>query len=166
MRFDSDAPFRMQPGAPEPLGVSVTRKVRFGECDPMCVVWHGTYAVYAEEAREALVEACGFPYEILRQAEVVMPIKALFFDYLLPLRFGQEYAVSAFIHWTEAARVNMEYLITDADGRICTKGFSVQLITSFSGGLILDLPPFYRDFMQRWKAGELARLQLAYPGKS
>lgn len=175
MRFDSDYPFKIINGGPAPLRVSLERKIRFGECDPMGVVWHGNYAVYAEEAREALSEACGFPYHVLKECGVALPVKTMFFDYCSPLIYGRVYAVSAVMHWTEAARLNIEYRIfekangasgtggaggtIDARPRLCTKGFSVQLMTDFSGRLLLDWPPFFQDFAKRWQTGELSDLQ-------
>ena len=164
MRINSDAPFKTQPGGPAPLALSLERKIRFGECDPMGVVWHGTYAVYAEEAREALAEACGFPYSVLEKMGVAFPVKALFFDYRAPLSFGERCSVDIAMHWTEAARLNLEYLIAGPDGGIRTRGFSIQLMTDFSGSLLLDWPPFYRQFARRWQSGELAALQRPLPG--
>jgi len=46
---------------PEPLrGFSVQIPVRFAECDSYGVVWHGHYALYLEQAREALTARFGF----------------------------------------------------------------------------------------------------------
>ena len=45
----------------EPLrGLTLEIPVRFAECDPYGVVWHGHYALYLEQAREALTGKFGF----------------------------------------------------------------------------------------------------------
>jgi acyl-CoA thioester hydrolase len=163
MKINSNEPFKAVPGAPAPLVLTLGRKIRFGECDPIGIVWHGTYAIYAEEAREALADACGLPYSVLEKAGVVLPIKALFFDYRAPLRFGEQCTVSVIMHWTEAARLNLEYLIAGQDGHIRTRGFSIQLMTDFSGSLLLDWPPCYQHFARRWQQGDLLSLQRQLP---
>ena len=45
----------------EPLrGLTLDIPVRFAECDPYGVVWHGHYVLYFEHAREALTGRFGF----------------------------------------------------------------------------------------------------------
>lgn len=125
----------------------------------MGVVWHGTYSVYFEEIREALAETCGITYETLLKEDVIFPIKSMFLDYCRPLQYGREYLVMARMHWTEAARINMSYIVTAQDGTVCTKGFSVQLMTDGTGALLLDLPSFYRNFANNWRKGHFSFLQ-------
>ena len=47
---------------PSPLRVTVERRVRFEETDPLAIVWHGRYASYFEDARSAAGEKYGIGY--------------------------------------------------------------------------------------------------------
>lgn len=163
MKFDSRSPFKFRPSDPQPLSLAVKRVIRFGECDPMGICWHGNYVGLCEEAREALADACGITYGKLLDAGVMLPVKNMFLDYLRPLRHNQEYLVRAVMHWADAARLNITYSITDKDGELCTTGFSVQLMVDTSGNLLLDPPALFAAFARDWAAGKLAFLQNA-PG--
>ncbi|MDR1243116.1 MAG: acyl-CoA thioesterase [Deltaproteobacteria bacterium] len=159
MRVNSLKPFPYEPGAPAPLRLRVKKEIRFGECDPMGVVWHGNYAQYFEEAREVFSRACGLGFDVLQRAGVVFPVKTLFFDYCKPLRYGREYIVEIVAHWSEAMRVNAEYFIFDQQEELCTRGFSVQLLVDVQGRLVLDAPPFYQEFKDNWAKGNFSGFQ-------
>jgi acyl-CoA thioester hydrolase len=161
MRINSLNPFPDQPGFPAPLRLRIKKEIRFGECDPMGVLWHGNYAQCFEEVRETLSRACGLGFEVLQRAGVFFPIKTMFVDYCKPLRYGYEYFVEIVVHWSESMRVNAEYFIVDLQGDICTRGFSVQLMVDTRDGLILDSPPFYQEFKADWAGGKFSAFQNA-----
>lgn len=157
MRINSKAPFKTLPDAPAPLTASIRRRVHFGECDPLGVLWHGHYPGYLAEAREALARACGLTYEHFLQADASVPIKTMFLDYFIPLRFERVYTVETAMHWSDAARINLTYRILDQEERVATTGFTVQLMTDAQGVLLLDPPLFYRRFLDDWASGEISR---------
>lgn len=159
MKINSNKPFPDLPGTPRPLCFTVQHHVRFGECDPMNVMWHGNYAALFELVRDSLGQECGLSYDVLTAQNTVFPIKHFFVDYCKPLLYNNTYTITALLHWTDVARLNMEYFIHDKEGELCTKGFSIQLMVDLSGTLLLDLPPFYRKFLQEWSAGSFAHLQ-------
>lgn len=141
---------------PPPLAASASRRVRFNEVDALGVVWHGHYASYFEDARTAFGERYGVDYQFMRDSGIVTPVKQMRVDYEAPLRFGQEFAVMGVLFWSEAARLNFEYVITGEDGRVFTRGCTVQLfVTLDDGGLLYAKPDFYEAFCGRWQRGEL-----------
>ncbi len=76
-------------------------------------------------------------------------------DYLAPLRFGDEFSIEAILHWSDAARLDFEFLIRGADGSLVATGCSVQLMLDKAGGLLLLPPPFVRALREQWRAGTL-----------
>lgn len=147
--------FPPKEGAPLPLSVRVNGRVRFEEVDVMGIVWHGRYVSYVEDARSAFGAKYGLGFKEFRDARVMAPIKKFHIDYRRPLRIGEAFSVEGILHWAEAARMNFEFIIRDADEQITTTGFSVQLLMDPSGEVFIVPPPLFQSFRDRWRAGEL-----------
>jgi len=146
--------FQPVPGAPAPLHAIVKRQVRFEEVDSIGIVWHGRYPGYFEEARVALGNKYGVGYSDFIRNKLPIPIRQLGVDYFEPLFFEDEIEIEAILHWSEAARINYEYIIRRDETVVCT-GYTVQLMLDESLELLLSPPPFYADFMEKWKKGLL-----------
>ena len=144
------------PGAPPPLRETVPRRVRFEEVDSLGIVWHGRYASYFEDARVALGQRYGVGYELFREHLTPVPIKQMHVDYCLPLRYGDGVTIEAIMHFTEAARMNFEFIIRNAEGEIATTGYSIQLMLDRNFQLLVTPPPFFLEICRRWQAGELS----------
>lgn len=147
--------FRTPEGAPPSLRAEVSRKVRFEEVDPLGIVWHGRYPSFFEDGRVALGEKYGIGYLDCYEAGVMTPIKKMHLDYRLPLRFGESFSVEAIMHWSEAARINFEFIIRNQGGNITTTGYTVQMMLDREENILLIPPPFYREFLDRWRTGAL-----------
>ncbi len=148
--------FPPEEGAPPPLRAEVPRTVRFEEVDPVSIVWHGRYPGYFEDARVALSDRYGIGYLDFHAHGVVTPIRMMHVDYLRPLRFRETFRVEAILHWAESARLNMEFVIRNGAGEVTTTGYTVQMMLDADGNVLLAPPPFYRDFIDRWKKGAVA----------
>ena len=140
---------------PEPLTTKVSRRVRFEETDMLGIVWHGRYASYFEDARTALGERYGIGYLSLYEHGILAPIKQLHLDYERPLRFQEEFSVEARLHWSDAARINMSYVVTDAHGNVTTTGHTVQIMLDREFNLLLVHPSFFAEFREKWRSGRL-----------
>jgi acyl-CoA thioester hydrolase len=77
-------------------------------------------------------------------------------DYRLPLRFGDPFTIEAILHWTDATRLNHEFILRNTAGEITTTGYSVQLLMDQQQNVLMLPPQFYADFRQLWAAGELS----------
>ena len=146
--------FKPVSGAPAPLHATIKRQVRFEEVDSIGIVWHGRYPGYFEEGRVALGNKYGVGYSDFIRNKLPVPIRQLGVDYFEPLFFEDEIEIEAILHWTEAARINYEYIIRRDEAVVCT-GYTVQLMLDESFELLLSHPPFYVDFMEKWKKGLL-----------
>lgn len=138
-----------------PLRVSVERTVRFEETDQLGIVWHGRYASYFEDARTAFGEKYNLSYPELYKRGVIIPLKQIHFDFVRPLRFREHFVVEATLHWSDAARINFSYVITDTSGQVVTAGYTVQLMADAEFNLLFVPPPYLADFRERWRKGEL-----------
>lgn len=147
--------FPARPGDPAPLRASVERVVRFEEVDPLGIVWHGRYPSYFEDARVAVGEKYGIGYLDIYRQGVLAPVKKMHIDYHRPLRFGESFTIEGILHWSEAARLNHEFIIRDHDGHLATSGYTVQMLMDTAENVLLLHPPFMQAFLDRWRAGEL-----------
>lgn len=147
--------FTTPQGAPAPLEKSVLRTVRFNEIDPMDIMWHGHYASYFEDARVALGDAYGIGYRDFYDRGFIIPVRRMQIDYLAPLEYGREYEIKARLFYAESARLNYDFSVLDASGRLYARGCTVQLFLDKDKNLLLERPPFFEAFCRRWAAGGL-----------
>ncbi len=142
--------------APEPLCLTLTRRVRFEEVDPMGIVWHGRYPSYFEDGRVALGHKYGVSYSDFIRERIAVPLRQIQIDYHHPLRFDEEFQIRTVLRWSDAARINFEYEIHNNEGRLVSTGCTVQLMLDEDRNVLLTPPPFFAAFLKRWKQGELA----------
>ncbi|OVE77122.1 thioesterase [bacterium F16] len=141
--------------APPPLRTVAKQTVRFDECDPLGIVWHGRYTSYFEDARVALGNQYGIGYMDFFDRGISTPLKQMHHDYIKPLRFQDHVTTEGILHWSEAARLNFEFIIRNESGDIATRGYTVQLMLDTDFEVLLSPPAFYLDFCDKWKAGTL-----------
>ncbi|BCR03191.1 4-hydroxybenzoyl-CoA thioesterase [Desulfuromonas versatilis] len=147
--------FPQRPGQPAPLRAEVERVVRFEEVDPLGIVWHGRYPGYFEDARVALGEKYGIGYLDFYERKVLAPIRKMHVDYHRPLRFGQPFTIEGLLHWSEAARLNYEFVLRNQAGEVTTTGYTVQMLMDEKHNVLLAPPDFYLEFLERWRDGRL-----------
>ncbi len=101
----------------------------------------------------ALGDRYGIGYMDFHRNGVVTPIRKLHADYLRPLRFQEPFTVECLLHWTESTRLNIEFVLRNRAGETATTGYSVQMMLDLDGNVLLAPPPFYREFLDRWRGG-------------
>lgn len=148
--------FRPIPGAPAPLCVTTERKVRFEEVDVMRIVWHGRYASYFEDGRVALGNQYGIGYTDFIREQIPVPIRQMSMDFLRPLQIEERFEIETRLHWSDAARINFEYVIRNNRGESVCTGCTVQMMLNNKLEVLLTPPPFFAAFLARWKQGGLA----------
>jgi acyl-CoA thioester hydrolase len=152
----SRAYFTPQQGAPSPLRVCVERSVRFEEVDPLNIVWHGRYPSFFEDARVAFGDKYGIGYLDCYERGILTPIKKLHLDYFRPLRFPEPFTIEGILHWSEAARLDFEFIIRNSQQEVTTTGYTVQMMLDPQQNIMLIPPPFVQEFRERWRCGELS----------
>lgn len=126
-------------------------EIRFSEVDMMSVVWHGSYPLYFEDAREAFGRLYGLGYMTIFGAGYYAPLVELNFKYKRPLVYEMKPAIRITYLPTEAAKIVFDYEIFDtADGTVIATGRSVQVFTDHAGQLVWENPEFYVEWKKKW----------------
>ncbi|MEJ1729826.1 hotdog domain-containing protein, partial [Escherichia coli] len=76
--------------------------VRFSEVDSMSIVWHGSYVLYFEDAREAFGKKYGLTYQTYFDNGFYAPLVDMHFEFKHPLVHG------------DTARIEIEYVPVQA----------------------------------------------------
>lgn len=123
-------------------------KVRFYECDPLQIVWHGNYLKYFEEGREDFGKKHGISYLDVKEKGFSTPIIKSVCEHKASLKYGDEFeVVTKFIN-SKAAKIIFEYEIYREDQLIC-RGETIQVFTDQNGELVLVNPQFFSSWKQK-----------------
>ena len=129
------------------LTASKEFEVRFSEVDSMKIVWHGSYALYFEDAREAFGEKYGLKYMFIFDNGYYAPLVDLQFHYKKPLLYGHKARIDITYTSTPAAKIIFDYEIFDMeDNSLIATGNSIQVFLDKDFKLMLTNPPFYEEW--------------------
>jgi len=134
------------------LTASCPIKVRFSEVDSVRITWHGSYALYFEDAREEFGRKWGLDYMTIFGNGFYAPIVELDFRFIKPLIYGDTARVDIFYKETRSAKIIFDYEIhSDKNDELLAFGHSVQVFLDHDYQLVLYTPDFYR----KWKEEHL-----------
>ena len=129
------------------LKASKEIEVRFSEVDSMNIVWHGSYVLYFEDAREAFGAKYGLGYQDIFGNGYYAPLVDLKFSYKKPLIYGKKARVEITYRNTEAAKIIFDYEIFDTeDNSLLATGYSIQVFLDKDYQLVWCNPPFYEEW--------------------
>ncbi len=129
------------------LAASKEIDVRFSEVDSMNIVWHGSYALYFEDAREEFGRKYSLGYLDIFGNGFYAPLVDLSFSFKQPLVYGDRARVDIFYRNTQAAKIVFDYEIRSvADERLIATGRSVQVFLDKEYQLVWTNPEFYCDW--------------------
>jgi acyl-CoA thioester hydrolase len=141
---------RGRPETPPLSGHSVVIPVRFAECDPYSVVWHGHYALYLEQARESLTARFGFTATKALELGYRVPITRMEIRYRLPARPDSQIRVTARLQPPEVARLVLDYEIrAEPEGVLLAAAETEQVVINREGELLLRLPRALRELVEQ-----------------
>ena len=133
------------------LSEEIEFKIRFSEVDSMNVVWHGSYPLYFEDAREAFGKKYDFGYMLIFDSGYYAPLVDLEFHYRKPIDYGMRPRIKITYRPTESAKIVFNYKIYDSnDGSLLASGRSTQVFMDKDYKLVLYNPPFYEEWKKRW----------------
>ncbi len=126
-------------------------EIRFSEVDVMNVVWHGSYPLYFEDAREAFGAKYGLSYKRYMDERFFAPIVELDIKYKRPILYGMTPVVRIVYRPTEAAKIVFDYEIVDAEtGTVFATAHSVQVFMDMNYNLMWDNPDFFVEWKKQW----------------
>lgn len=129
---------------------TTTVKIRFNECDPLGIVWHGNYIKYFEDAREEFCKLHGIDYLVVQKNGYATPIIKSMCEHKLPLTYGDVATVETTFVSTPAAKLIFTYKIFNPEGKLACIGETIQVFIDKDGVLQLTNP----EFISLWKAKE------------
>jgi acyl-CoA thioester hydrolase len=123
-------------------------EVRFSEVDSMGIVWHGSYALYFEDAREEFGREYNLAYLYMFEHGFYAPLVELHFEYKRPLKYGDRAIVQIAFRNTAAAKLIFDYKILSLPAReTIAQGYSVQVFLDKNYQLVWETP----KFILKWK---------------
>ena len=133
------------------LTETIAFDIRFSEVDSMNVVWHGSYPLYFEDAREAFGKKYDLGYMKMFRNGYFAPLVELNIQYKRPLVYSMQPAITIKYRPTDAAKILFDYEIHDtADNGLVATGHSVQVFTDTHYQLMWFTPPFYEEWKKQW----------------
>ena len=121
-------------------GLTIEIPVRFAECDPYGVVWHGRYALYFEDARDRLTGLFGFTPAKALALGYRVPVTRLEIRYRAPALPDTSVRATARLRPPDTARLVVDYELRSADGALLASGETEQVVVNRHGELLLSLP--------------------------
>jgi acyl-CoA thioester hydrolase len=126
--------------------------IRFSEVDSMRVVWHGSYPLYFEDAREEFGRKYKLEYLRIAEFGYFAPLVDLQFHYHKPLQYGMRPRIDIIYRLTEAAKIVFDYEIHDTSTEeLMATGHSVQVFMDRNYQLVWTNPDFYQEWKRMWK---------------
>ena len=133
------------------LKATVPLKIRFSEVDSMNIVWHGSYVMYFEDAREAFGKKYGLAYLDIFGNGFYAPLVDLSFKYKSPITYDMKPEITITYKPVDAAKIVFDYEITNPDnGDVLATGHSVQVFMDLNYQLVWANPDFYEEWKKRW----------------
>lgn len=126
--------------------------IRFSEVDSMNIVWHGSYPLYFEDAREEFGKKYGLGYMTIFSHGYYAPLVELSFKYKKPLLYEMQPVIVITYVPTESAKLVFNYeIIDERDGTVLATGKSVQVFMDKDYQLVWENPRFYQDWKKKWE---------------
>jgi len=123
-------------------------KVRFNECDPLQIVWHGNYLKYFEVGREDFCIKNRISYLDSKAHGYSTPIVKSVCEHKLPLKYGDVFKVETTYIPTLAVKLVFRYKVF-CDEKLVCKGETVQVFLDEVGKLALICPQFFLDWKMK-----------------
>lgn len=133
------------------LKASKVFDIRFSEVDSMNVVWHGSYPLYFEDAREEFGRKYKLEYLRIADFGYYAPLVDLEFHYRKPLTYQMQPRIDIIYRLTEAAKIVFDYEIYDnKTNELMATGRSVQVFMDKNYQLVWTNPEFYQEWKRMW----------------
>lgn len=131
--------------APEPQLLDVARyRVLFADCDPMRIMYYGSYFRLFEIGRAELFRMLGHPFpEYIAQGLYLAVIETQC-RYLRPARYDDELILRAGVTEVHGARLTIRYQVVHSNGDIAAEGFTEHAVVN-EAGRPRRIPRAFRD---------------------
>jgi acyl-CoA thioester hydrolase len=119
---------------PEPELRDVARyRVIFADCDPMRIMYYGSYFRLFEIGRAELFRALGHPFPAYIARGLYLAVIEASCRYLKPVRYDDELVIRAGVGAVGRARLEIHYAVVGHDGGTRAAGTTVHVVLDESG---------------------------------
>ena len=126
--------------------------IRFSEVDSMQIVWHGSYPLYLEDAREEFGKKFGLEYLFIFGNGYYSPLVEMNFSFKNAIPYGTRIRVDIIYRYTEAAKIMFDYEIHDTENnQLLTEAHTVQVFLDKDRNLVWTNPDFYLEWQRKWR---------------
>jgi acyl-CoA thioester hydrolase len=135
----------------KPISAAARIQVRFNECDPLGIVWHGNYVKYFEDGREAFSEKFGLDYWKIYMDGFSTPVVHMEHNFKRTLKYKDVAIVETTLRKTPAAKIIFDYkIMNDATGELVCTGTTTQVFVA-NGNMQLSLvvPNIYSEWKKK-----------------
>jgi len=109
---------------------SYKRKINYYETDKMGIVHHSNYIRFFEEARCALLEEAGLPYDLMEEKGILSPVLGVSCKYKQHVTFGDTIEVHTYIKDFSGVKFTVAYEIyNNKTNSLCVIGESNHCFT-------------------------------------
>lgn len=123
--------------------------IRFSEVDSMGIVWHGNYAKYFEDGREAFGREYGLGYMDIFDAGFYAPLVTLDFKFKKVITYKEKVRVETEYVPVRAAKIIFNYTIYNEKNEVVATGSSTQVFLDNQYQLVLYNPEFYIKWKEK-----------------
>ena len=120
-------------GPPPGMQTVHENTVRFEETDAQGVVFYGNYVTFQDEAVTAYLEAIGYPYEKLRDADWDVHVVHVDLDYRAPAEFRDRLSNAVRVDAVRESSIEFDYECRDKADEVVAEGGLVHVAVDESG---------------------------------
>ncbi len=89
--------------------VDIKIEPRYGETDQMGVIYHGNYFTYFEVARTGLLKHFGYPYKLMEERGMMLPVVDVSCQYKKPILYDDDIVIRTSIESVKGIRMKFKY---------------------------------------------------------
>ncbi len=93
------------------MTIDIKIEPRYAETDQMGVIYHGNYFTYFEVARTGFFKHFGYPYKMMEERGVMLPVVDVSCQYKKPILYDDDIIVRTSIESVKGIRIKMKYEI-------------------------------------------------------
>lgn len=110
-----------------------TIRVRYEETDQMGMVYYGNYFVWFEVGRTELFRKFGFPYTVMEENGIYLPVAEAHCNYKKSAKYDDEVRIFTEIASLSPARMVFSYKVLNPEGQVMAYGGTTHAFVNEDG---------------------------------
>lgn len=142
----------MKPDLP-PFPFAVQERVRWSDCDPLGIIYYGSYIKFFEAAEHEMFRVAGLPYEVMRvQRQVQLPRKAFSVEFHSPAEMDELMEIRVGVSRLGESAITMQFEAFRAADLVHRASATLTVVCVDKGTITKrPLPDFVKDALRRFQ---------------